>query len=113
WSYEWPANWKGQAAVDSGPIIPVLEISPGASGMAFIGASSFGDDEYLSARAATLDVSAFPSRREGWLKYCASNQAGQAALLYLGAVVVAPIFLLAAGILAVWQKFWPSVKPSP
>jgi len=41
--------------VDSGPVIPVLNISPGASGMAFIGAGSFGDDKYLAALAVTLD----------------------------------------------------------
>ena len=90
WSREWPASWKGAVDVDSGPIIPVLEISPGASGMAFIGASSFGDDGYLSALAATLDFSGFPSRRAGKLKYCASNQVGDAALLY--AAVLGPMW---------------------
>ena len=62
WSREWQASWKGAMDVDSGPVVPVLEIIPGASGMAFIGASSFGDDGYLSALGATLDFSAFPSR---------------------------------------------------
>src|SRR5439155_867256 len=40
---EWPAQWKGSADVDSGPIIPGLEASAGSSGLAFVGASAFGD----------------------------------------------------------------------
>ena len=50
--------------------------------MAFIGASAFRDDRFLSTLAATLDFAAFPSRESGQLKYCASNQVGDAALLY-------------------------------
>ena len=49
WSREWPVSWRGAMDIDSGPVIPVLDISSGASGMAFIAASSFGDDEYLTA----------------------------------------------------------------
>ena len=79
---EWPASWTGQADIDSGPIIPVFNISAGASGMAFIGAAAFQDQEFLSSLAATLDFAAFPSRKSGRLKYCASNQVGDAALLY-------------------------------
>ena len=40
------------------------------------------DEEFLAALAATLDFAAFPSRRGDRLKYCASNQVGDAALLY-------------------------------
>jgi hypothetical protein len=90
WSREWPDSWRGQEDIDSGPVIPVLDISAGASGMAFIGASSFADADYLSALAATLDFSAFPSRKEGRLKYCASNQVGDAALLF--ATVLGPLW---------------------
>jgi hypothetical protein len=90
WSHEWPASWNGPMDIDSGPVIPVLEISAGASGMAFIGASSFGDAGYLTALAATLDFSAFPLLKEGRLKYCASNQVGDAALLY--AAVLGPLW---------------------
>ncbi|MDB6108848.1 MAG: putative hydrolase [Pedosphaera sp.] len=90
WSREWPASWNGPMDIDSGPVIPVLEISAGASGMAFIGASSFGDAGYLTALAATLDFSAFPSLKQGRLKYCASNQVGDAALLY--ATVLGPLW---------------------
>ncbi len=82
YAHEWPQSWHGPADVDSGPIIPVLNISPGSSGMAFIGASAFGDEKFLTALAATLDFAAFPARQHGGLKYCASNQVGDSALLY-------------------------------
>jgi hypothetical protein len=89
---EWPVSWTGPADIDSGPIIPVFNISAGSSGMAFIGASAFDDRKFLSSLAATLDFAAFPSRKDGRLKYCGSNQVGDAALLY--AATLGPI----------WQK---------
>jgi len=58
--------------------------------MAFIGASAFDDDVYLSSLAATLDFAAFPTHKDGRLKYCASNQVGDAALLY--AAVLGPLW---------------------
>ncbi len=82
YAHEWPASWRGPADIDSGPIIPWFNISAGSSGTALIAASAFGDDRFLSALAATLDFAAFPARQKGALKYCASNQVGDAALLY-------------------------------
>lgn len=92
YAHEWPATWDGPPDIDSGPIIPVFNISAGSSGMAFIGASAFHDERYLSALEATLDFAAFPSARGGRLRYCASNQVGDAALLY--AATLGPL----------WQK---------
>lgn len=89
---EWPISWNGPADIDSGLIIPVLEISAGSSGMALIGASAFADEQFLSSLAGTLDFAAFPSSNNNRLKYCASNQVGDAALLY--ASVLRPL----------WQK---------
>jgi hypothetical protein len=82
YAHEWPPSWKGEADIDSGPIIPVFDISAGSSGMALIGAAAFDDQRFLSSLAATLDFAAFPTRQGGRLKYCASNQVGDAALLY-------------------------------
>jgi hypothetical protein len=82
YAHEWPASWKGPANIDSGPIIPVFKISAGSSGMAFIGASAFRDDPFLKSLNSTLDFVGFSSRKAGTLKYCASNQVGDAALLY-------------------------------
>jgi hypothetical protein len=87
---EWPASWHGPADIDSGPIIPVLNISAGSSGLALVGAAAFGDDEYLAKLAATLDFAAFPKGERGELQYCASNQVGDAVMLY--ATVLGPLW---------------------
>jgi hypothetical protein len=99
YAHEWPKSWKGETDIDSGPIIPEFEISAGSSGMAFIGASTFADDKFLTSLAATLDFAGFPSRMHGRLKYCASNQVGDAALLY--AATLGPL----------WQKVKTGAKP--
>ena len=82
YAHEWPRTWNGPADIDSGPIVPVFNISAGSSGMALIGASAFEDERFLGALAATLDFAAFPAGQGGRLRYCASNQVGDAALLY-------------------------------
>jgi hypothetical protein len=87
---EWPASWHGPADVDSGPIVPVLNISAGSSGLALVGAAAFGDEAFLKSLVATLDFAAFPERKEGELRYCASNQVGDAVLLY--AAVLGPLW---------------------
>jgi len=79
---EWPASWESPADIDSGPVIPIFKISAGASGMAFIGAAAFQDKQFLSSLAATLNFAGFPANTAGGLRYCASNQVGDAALLY-------------------------------
>ena len=90
WAREWPPSWQGPPDVDSGPIIPVLEISAGASGMAFLGAAAFDDEAYYRELATTLMFSAFPVERDGRLKFCASNQVGDAVLLY--STVMGPLW---------------------
>jgi hypothetical protein len=90
WSREWPKSWRGRQDVDSGAVIPVLDVSAGGSGLAFIAARSFEDDDYFGKLQATLDFAAFPRSQDGKLKYCASNQVGDAALLY--ANVLGPIW---------------------
>ncbi len=92
---EWPASWESPNDVDSGAVIPVLEVSAGASGMAFLGATTFGDEEFARALATTLDFAAFPSRKDGGLRYCGSNAVGDAAILY--AAVLGPL----------WEKVRP------
>jgi len=99
YAHEWPKAWKGTPDIDSGPIIPGFDISAGSSGMALIGASTFNDGQFLAALAATLDFAAFPSRTQGRLKYCASNQVGDAALLY--AATLGPL----------WEKVITGAKP--
>jgi hypothetical protein len=87
---EWPQTWRGQMDIDSGPVIPVFDISPGSSGMAFLGAASFGDRDYLSKLLTSLNFGGFPQKRDGRLRYLASNQVGDAVLLY--ALVQGPLW---------------------
>jgi hypothetical protein len=82
WAREWPRSSVARSDVDSGPIVPILEASPGSSGLALVGASAFGDDGYLTSLLTTLDFAGFPTRRAGALRYAASNQVGDAALVY-------------------------------
>lgn len=95
---EWPATWPNQADVDSGPIIPVLEISSGSSGLALVGAAAFGDDEYLASLLTSLRFGGFPTRDGKNLRFCASNTVGDAVMLY--ALVLGPLWEKAATHLA-------------
>ena len=90
WAGAWPRGWKGPVDVDSGPVIPVLDVSAGSSGLAFVGAAAFDDREYLASLMTTLDFAAFPERTEEGRRYCASNQVGDAVLLY--ALVLGPLW---------------------
>lgn len=87
---EWPAAHKGATDVDSGPIVPLLEVSAGSSGLAFVAAASFHDDAYLRELQTTLDFAAFPIEKGGRLAYAASNQVGDAVVLY--ALSLGPIW---------------------
>jgi hypothetical protein len=58
--------------------------------MALMGAATFHDWPFLRALGASLDMAAFPVLKNGQLKYCASNQLGDAALLY--ATVLGPLW---------------------
>ncbi len=79
---EWPPSRQGPCDIDSGPVIPVLEISAGSSGLAFVASRSFDDDAYFRSLLTTLELAGFPYEKKGRLKYCASNQVGDAVLLY-------------------------------
>ncbi|MSR64807.1 MAG: hypothetical protein EXS18_03390 [Verrucomicrobiae bacterium] len=89
---EWPRSWEGPQDIDSGPVIPILNASAGSSGLAFLGACSFHDTGYLSGLISSLSLGGFPVERKGKLKYSASNQVGDAVLLY--SLVCGPL----------WQK---------
>lgn len=90
WAKEWPASWQGPRDVDSGPVVPVLEVSAGSSGLAFVGARAFRDADYFRALATTIGFAGFPAEDRGGLKYCASNQVGDAVLLY--SLVLGPVW---------------------
>lgn len=87
---EWPESWQGPMDIDSGPIIPIIGASAGSSGLALLGASSFNDDELLGRLITSLDFAAFPIKGNDELRYGASNQVGDAVLLY--ALVEGPLW---------------------
>ncbi len=97
YSLEWPPSWRGATDIDSGPVIPLLGISPGASGLAFVGAAAFDDQPFLSALLTSLRYGGFPAREAGGLRFHASNQVGDAVLLY--ALVQGPL----------WERARPAV----
>jgi len=98
WSREWPKSWEGMLDIDSGAVIPVLEISAGGSGLAFVGASSFDDRAFLTRLHTTVEFAGFPRRQAGRLKYCASNAVGDSVMLY--SCVLGPL----------WEKVQQSRK---
>jgi len=87
---EWPESWQSPMDVDSGPIIPILDASAGSSGLAFVAARSFDDREYFQALQTSVDFAGFPIEEGGRLKYAASNQVGDAVLLY--SAVLGPVW---------------------
>ncbi len=85
---EWPPSYIGPADVDSGPV--VAGISTASSGLAFMGASAFGDTDYLQRLLTSLRFAGFPVETDGRLMFCASNQVGDAVVLY--AAVLGPLW---------------------
>jgi len=90
WAREWPISWPGQPDIDSGPTVPILEISAGSSGLALVGAAAFDDEPFLTALLTSLNYGGFPVRRNGHLRYSASNAVGDAVILY--AMVEGPLW---------------------
>lgn len=82
YAWEWPRECPGSGDVDSGPIIPLLDLSAGSTGLAFVGAATFGDGEFLQGLHAALELGGFPIRDRDRLKYAGSNAVGDAVLLY-------------------------------
>ncbi len=77
---EWPAG-ESRPDIDSGPVVPVLEASPGSSGLMLLAASAFGDRPTFEGLLASLELAAFPIDRAGGRAYTAAGQLGNAAAL--------------------------------
>ncbi len=90
WAREWPKTWVSPMDVDSGPVIPFVGASAGSSGTAFVAASSFEDEAYWKGLLTSLDFAGFPIRDGDALRYAASNQVGDAVLLY--SMVLGPVW---------------------
>lgn len=81
WAREWPRDRLGPVDVDSGPIVPWIDASPGSSGLALVAAASFQDDALLKELLTTLDFAGFPVRDRG-LRYAAGNALADSVVLY-------------------------------
>jgi len=90
YSREWPESSEGAMDIDSGPIVPILEASASASGLAFLGAAGFHDVQYLTQLMTSLNFAGFPVKQGDTLRYQASNPVGDAVLLY--ALVQGPLW---------------------
>jgi hypothetical protein len=92
YAHEWPdaAQWgrdplpvrAGAPDVDSGPVIPFVHAGAGASGMAVLGAAAFHDDALLAELATSMELAAFPERKDGTLRFRAGKGLGDAVILY-------------------------------
>ena len=89
-SREWPVGGRGAADIDSGVVIPIVDASPGASGLALVGASAFSDEPFFRGLLRSLEMAAFPVWENGEVRYAASNQVGDAVLLY--STVLGPLW---------------------
>lgn len=82
YALEWPRGSCGGQDVDSGPIAPLLNISPSSTGLAAVGAAAFDDNDFFRGIITSIEIGGMPVRDNGQLKYCASNLVGDAVLLY-------------------------------
>ncbi|MCE5277805.1 MAG: hypothetical protein ABFD92_10700 [Planctomycetaceae bacterium] len=79
---EWPLSWPGPQDIDSGHVLPGVDLSASSSGLAMIAAATCGDRETLGSLLTTLNLGGFGSTTNGRLKFHASNTVGDAVVLY-------------------------------
>lgn len=84
WGYsrEWPVGAAAVIDVDSGPLVPVLQASPSASGLAIAASAAAGDRDWHrqltgALGAAEVSMAVLPPLRE-----VADNPVGQAVVLW-------------------------------
>ncbi|MCU0682300.1 MAG: hypothetical protein MUF34_08610 [Polyangiaceae bacterium] len=77
---EWPAG-VSRPDIDSGPVVPWLEASPGSSGLLLVAAAAFDDRPTLEGLLASLELAAFPIESEGGRRYAAAGSIGNSALV--------------------------------
>ncbi|MGH1340669.1 MAG: hypothetical protein ACRBN8_03895 [Nannocystales bacterium] len=79
---EWPEDAPHRVDIDSGGIVPGLRASPGASGLALLGAAAFEDDELRDGLLRSMEVAAVPTRDSGAIWYRAAGRIGNAVAAY-------------------------------
>jgi len=79
---EWPATAPARVDIDSGGIVPGLDASPGASGLALLGAAAFGDEEIRDGLLRSMEFAAVPTRQSSAIWYRAAGRIGNAVAAY-------------------------------
>lgn len=82
WAREWPADAPARVDVDSGLVVPGLGASPGASGLALLGATAFGDTDTRDALLRSMELAAVPTRDDDARWYRAAGRIGNAVTAY-------------------------------
>ncbi|MHC4132064.1 MAG: linalool dehydratase/isomerase domain-containing protein [Planctomycetota bacterium] len=82
YSREWPLNHHEEADIDSGSVVPFLQASPSASGLAILCTASFKDKNKFDKLTMSLNTFAFPIEDDESLYYQLSNPLGDTVLLY-------------------------------
>jgi hypothetical protein len=95
WSREWPSGTPDRVDVDSGLVVPVLGASPGASGLALLGATTFGDTVTRDRLLRSMELAAVPARTERAHWYRAAGRIGNAVAAY--ALHFGPLWARARG----------------
>ena len=82
YSREWPPGFEGPMDIDSGPVVPFIQASASASGLAMVAAGAFGDKDYFTKLLTSVNFAGFPEESEEKLVYHASNPVGDVVMLY-------------------------------
>ncbi len=79
---EWPRSWTGPLDVDSGPLVPVIEASPSASGFFLLASRAFDDGGNHRRLVRSLDAADAVIALDAEMAAMADNPVGDAVLLY-------------------------------
>jgi len=89
-SREWPTTWVGPTDIDSGPIVPILQGSPSASGFMILASRSFADRPTFRSLVSAVRLVGLPVQKDGATRFLASNQIGDAVITY--GLIAGPLF---------------------
>lgn len=79
---EWAPGVQGVLDVDSGPVVPLFEASPSASGLSIVAAAAFEDSSTLDDLVIALWAAGFPTWSDGALSFATSNLVGDTVFLF-------------------------------
>lgn len=82
WAREWPSGTTTRVDVDSGMVVPGIGASPGASGLALLGATAFDDAQTRDALLRSMELAAVPTRDDDARWFRAAGRIGNAVAAY-------------------------------